>query len=115
MMKQFLLSLFIAVALTSCSVLGFGGSQDRSNISSRNTYLSVKIFQTLDEGSALAITDNHDAVKIISNEEVYYDGKVVSGRFILVDTYSYTTTKGVDKTVPVFMKELEYRKAKAIK
>jgi len=72
-------------------------------------HLDVRIFQTLDEQSALASSENLDVVKIITGGEVYYDGKHVSGRFQFMETYTYITKENVSKTVPVYQKvdELE--------
>ena len=93
-----------------------------SNISSdysygNNRYLYLKIFQTLNENEALAVTRKNDIVKIESYEDVYYDGNIVSGKFAFIGTYTYKTVSRAgdteefrEKTVPVFMKTTEYKK-----
>lgn len=76
--------------------------------------LELKIVQTLGKGEALAITENYDVVKIESLTELYYDGKRLYGYFTLLDTYTYKTTQGMWKTVPVYVRSREYRKNKEI-
>jgi hypothetical protein len=76
--------------------------------------LELKIVQTLGKGEALAITENYDVVKIESLTELYYDGKRLYGYFTLLDTYTYKTTQGMWKTVPVYVRSREYRKNKGI-
>ena len=39
-----------------------------------------------------------------------WDGKKISGYYILVDTYTYETKKGMIKTVPVYVLTSEYKK-----
>jgi len=53
-------------------------------------------------------------VKLITSEDTFYDGKVVRGDYIMVDTYTYTYKPGIQKeteeyvkTVPVFIKASE--------
>lgn len=105
-MKRIIALISIALlCFTSCSVM-------QNNINKEKTYLSVKIFQTLNKNAALARTDRWDVVKIESLEEMYYDGKSITGTFVLVDTYSYETKDGTIKTVPVYIRESEYRKLK---
>lgn len=72
--------------------------------------LSVEIIQTLSKNEALARTSDWDVVKLETTEDVYYDGKKISGRFVMVGTYTYTTRNDMDKTVPVYLKESEYKK-----
>ena len=71
-MKRLLICAISIVALlatSSCSIF-------KNNINSEQTYLSVEIFQTLSKDSALAHTTgwDYDVVKIITSEDVYYDG-----------------------------------------
>ena len=104
--------LVILAAFTSCSpsnTAGLGISRERGS-------MSFKIFQTLDNGEALAnpTSSSVDVAKIVSLEELYYDGKVVGGYFILIDTFKYQTRNGDIKTVPVFIKQKEYKKWKLL-
>ena len=105
-MKTLLLTLLSAatVILSSCGI-----SSGVSDISRKETYLNLKIFQTLDRGEALAVTEDLEAVKIVSAKDIYYDGKRIRGVFVLVDTYTYKTQKGDYKTVPVFVLKSERR------
>lgn len=106
-MRRFLfllLCVFGIMILPSCSII-------KNNINTEQTYLKVKIFQTLSKTSALASTSAWDykVVKVITNEELYYDGKNLTGTFVLVDTYAYETKNGDIKTVPVYMRKSEMR------
>lgn len=105
--------LVISAAFTSCSTsntAGVGISRERGS-------MGFKIFQTLDKGEALVYPTSNsvDVAKIVSLEELYYDGKVVGGYFILIDTFRYQTRNGEIKTVPVFIKQKEYKKWKLLK
>lgn len=68
-----------------------------------SVHLDVKIFQTLNKNEALAsrreIGHYGDEVLIVSSEEVFYDGKVMEGSFILLGTYY---RRG--QTLPVFIR-----------
>lgn len=102
--------LVILAAFTSCSTsntAGVGISRERGS-------MGFKIFQTLGNGEALVhpTSNSVDVAKIVSLEELYYDGKVVGGYFILIDTFKYQTRNGDIKTVPVFIKQKEYKKWK---
>ena len=68
------------------------------------------IFQVLDSNDALVMTKDYQVVKIITTNEVYFDGRSIAGIFILVDTYHYITKDGVYKVVPVYVRYSEYRK-----
>lgn len=75
------------------------------------THLSVKIFQTfVMENAALARDEDWAVVKLVSDEEMYYDDKKVEGDFVLIDTYTYETKDERLKTVPVYMRYSEYKK-----
>ena len=80
-------------------------------------YLNVKVFQALNSHEALAKGpgDNSIVVKLITSEDTFYDGKVLYGDYIMVDTYTYTYKPGITKeteeyvkTVPVFIKASEH-------
>lgn len=68
------------------------------------------IFQVLDSNDALVMTKDCQVVKIITTNEVYFDGRSIAGVFILVDTYHYITKDGIYKVVPVYVRYSEYRK-----
>lgn len=105
-MKKLLSLLCVTVPMlltTSCGIFS-------NNINSEQTYLSVEIFQTLSKYEALACTSDWKVVKVITSEDVYYDGKSLSGTYVLVDTYTYETKDERIKTVPVYRKKSELRK-----
>ena len=74
-----------------------------------SAYLSVEIIQTFSKNEALAWTKDYDIVKIETTSEVYYDGKSIAGAFCLAGTYTYTTKDGRLKTVPVYIRDREYK------
>ena len=98
-----LLSLLVSLLFTSCAAMKSGQGIE-------TTYLSVEIFQTLNKNAALAHTRDWKVVKIESLEDTYYDGKAISGTFVLVDTYTYETKNETTKTVPVYIRLDEYRR-----
>lgn len=99
-MKKFIL-LVIVCMLSSCAI-------------TRNTahlkFVDATIFQILDSNTALAIDEHFNTIQVITNEEVYYDGRQISGMFVLVDTYSYETVQHRIKVVPVYVRLSEYNK-----
>lgn len=68
------------------------------------------IFQVLDSNDALVLTKDYQVVKIITTDEVYFDGRSIVGLFVLVDTYHYVTKAGIYKVVPVYVRYTEYRR-----
>ena len=106
-----LLSVSILLLLPSCSLL-HRTSVSRATIGDK-CYLNVTIFQALNSHEALARTDditNLIVVKLITTEDTFYDGKRLSGTFIMVDTYTYESKQETIKTVPVFIKDSEFNK-----
>lgn len=117
MKKKILLLLSISILLfvSSCSVFTMA-SLSNASIGDK-CYLDAKIFQALNSHEALATTGynlNNIIVKLITSEDTYYDGKWVSGTFIMVDTYTYENKQETIKTVPVFIKVSEYNKYKPL-
>ena len=115
-MKRKLLPLSISILflLSSCSVFDLT-SLSNATIGDK-CYLNVKIFQALNSHEALAkgFENNSIVVKLITSEDTFFDGKVLKGEYIMVDTYTYTykpdAQKGTEeyiKTVPVFIKTSE--------
>ena len=107
-MKKLLSILILTIStlcVTSCGIMN-------NNINAEQTNLNVEIFQTLSKTSALAHTSlwsDYKVVKIVTTKDVYYDGKQISGLFVLVDTYTYETKDGRIKTVPVYQRKSELR------
>ena len=102
-MKKFIL-LIVACMLSSCSVAIM------RNAHHTELFTNARIFQVLDSNEALIWDDNFNVAKIITVEEVYYEGLKISGRFILVDTYTYETRAHRIKVVPVYVRLSEYNK-----
>ena len=111
-MKKALLPLSVSILLllSSCSIF------TRTSLSNASIgdkcYLNATIFQAVNSHEALATTSrelNSIVVKLITAEDTYYDGKKVSGTFVMVDTYTYENKQNTIKTVPVFIKVSEYK------
>ena len=91
-MKKALLPLSVSILLllSSCSIFT-RASLSNASIGDK-CYLNATIFQAVNSHEALATTShelNSIVVKLITSEDTYYDGKKVSGSFIMVDTYTY--------------------------
>ena len=99
-MKKFILLILVCM-LSSCAI-------------TRNTahlkFIDATIFQTLYSNTALAIDEHFNTIQIVTNEEVYYDGRHIVGMFVLVDTYAYETVQHRIKVVPVYVRLSEYNK-----
>jgi hypothetical protein len=109
-----LLSISVLLFVSSCSVF------NRASLSSARIgdkcYLNVKIFQAFNSHEALATSAEmgNIVVKLITAEDTFYDGKRVSGTYIMVDTYTYENKLETVKTVPVFIKVSEYTAPKPL-
>ncbi len=114
-MKRVLFTCLMVIGLfTSC-----GTTQLSTNGSS---YLTMNVFQALFNkdgySGCLAKNLNNDLFFIFSLEssrspnksmnELYYDGKNISGNYVLVGTYSYETKSGYQKIVQACMKKSNY-------
>ncbi len=100
-------------AFAGCSALQPSSQAQKCRIVS----LDIKVKQTLGPHSALALTKGSgiyyyigDMVKVVSETDLMYDDLVIKGRFVLVDTYTYTTADESVKTVPVYISHSEYKK-----
>ena len=116
-MKKTLLSLSVSILLllSSCSIFT-QTSLSNASIGDK-CYLNTTIFQAVNSHEALATTSrepNSIVVKLITSEDTYYDGKRVSGTFVMVDTYTYENKQEIIKTVPVFIKVSEYKEPKLL-
>lgn len=113
-MKKILFICLIAFGfiLTSCGI---------ENLSTKgNGYANIECFQALynsDFHSECLGRDIDDNVCYIvsfwnicneNNPEMFYDGKNLSGEYVSVGTYTYTTRKGYEKTVQAIMRKKEY-------
>ena len=66
------------------------------------------------EALATSVDNNNIVVKLITTEDTFYDGKRVSGTYIMVDTYTYENKLETIKTVPVFIKVSEFNTYKPL-
>ncbi len=67
--------------------------------------MDLKTFQRISGYSALAMTGSGDVVCIIAKMDEYYDGMTISGRWLKMGTYSYTSSSGARRTVLVYLLE----------
>ena len=111
----FLLSTTLLLLTSSCSIFT-RVSLSNASIGDK-CYFNATIFQAVNSHEALATTSREPSsivVKLITSEDTYYDGKKVSGTYIMVDTYTYENKQGIIKTVPVFIKVAEYNEPKLL-
>lgn len=101
-MKKIIVFFICNILLTSCGIYGDYYLTDPYGNSKDVIYSHFEIFQTLNKYEALARTRNFDVVKIVTENETYYDGKKLSGKFHLIDTYTYVTVENNIKTIPVY-------------
>lgn len=100
-MKKFILLLITTLLVSSCVVLR---NQNRVQ------FVNATIYQVIDSNTALAITHDLEVLKVVTREEIYFDGRPIIGLFVLVDTYAYNTVNGRYKVVPVYIRYSEYQK-----
>ena len=103
-MKRIVFITLAILCLISCGT----AKHSRQNIFD-SKYISGKIFQTINEFEALVLTDNYDVIKIFTAHETLYDGKKISGIYVMTDTYQYINKKDELKTVPVYIKKKELK------
>ena len=112
-MKKFLLISFAMLCLlTSCGIENLA--------TNNNAYISIECFQALNNSGlysdCLAKDYNYNICYIVSfwnvcndkDPEMFYDGKNLSGEYVNVGTYSYTTRQGYTKTVQAIMSKKEF-------
>ena len=117
-LKPLIMLLAVSLMLSSCGVV-----TNTSSISNPNTIgtklgdrcnLKLKVFQTLSRSEALCTQEGSyslDVYNIVTNTNILFDGQVVGGTWVLVDTYTYETKDNNIKTVPVLMPLSEYKDA----
>ena len=112
--KHLIMLLAVSLLLSSCGIFSIGAASGK-NIGDR-CVLKLEVFQTLSRNEALCIEtslySSNDVYKIITESNLLYDGQVISGTWVLVDTYTYETKDERIKTVPVFMPLSEYKERK---
>ena len=77
--------------------------------------MELKVFQTLSRNEALCTQEGSNSIdvyKIVTETNILYDGQIIGGTWVLVDTYTYETKDERIKTVPVFMPLSEYKERK---
>ena len=118
--RLFILSL-IAYILCGCSVMSNSYTLPTSTqfAMGKGTYISnYRIIQTLNEHFALA-ADNRVgsnmiiAVRTSGGFDPFYDEEIISGQFVMVDTYTYETVPDDNgrtraKTVPLVVPRADY-------
>ena len=109
MKSRFALLAILVVLFSGC---GVGSVTPRNDIFKigKNTIISgYEVFQTLDSGFALAMNRNNFMVIAVKSTSTYnpmYDGEIISGTVVMIDTYSYETKSDEQgnrkfKTVPL--------------
>lgn len=106
-MKRLIITFLCAFTLASCSAVI--NSMQETNLTER-TVLDLEVYQTLSETSAIAFTKDNKAVKVVSYDGMMYDGKQISGSFILVGTYTYIANNGMEKTIPTYVRLNELKR-----
>lgn len=114
--KKFIFIIIVSTLFISCRPSTYITVND---ISRNIAYLDVTIRQVISNKEALAYTPNGEVIKLITDKEVYYVGKRIEGKCILVGTETLTleqTHVGInakigytesEMTIPVFRKEIE--------
>ena len=101
--------------LISCASSYYTSSRFSANkIGDNAGYFSVKVFQTLDENNALCLevvqNNTPQSFKVVTYENILFDGQVLSNNWVLIDTYTYFAKDSTWRTVPVIMAQSEYKK-----
>lgn len=66
-------------------------------------YMQLEIFQATSANHALARTSYGMVVNIVSDEELLFNDKVLTGYFVFMGTYTYETKQEILATVPKMM------------
>lgn len=104
--KLVILLILVAIVLSSCAIsnrLSIGDSR----------YLDLWWIQKLSDNEVLAVyaaEDNDNAVKIITYEDHYSPWQRIQGNFTCVDYWTYETSEGIIRTIPVVIKTSEFEK-----
>lgn len=120
MKRVFILLLLLAEILCGCSTTYSSTSSAKFSMG-KTTYISnYRVMQTLNPHLVLAI-DNRAvenkliiAIQTASRSNPMYDEQIISGRFVMVDTFTYETTRDrygrtTRKTVPLVVPEKDYK------
>ena len=114
--KHLIMLLTASLLLSSCGIVTNTGTVSTTTKLGDRCNMELKVFQTLSRSEALCMEtrlySSNDVYKIITESNLLYDGQVISGTWVLVDTYTYETKDERIKTVPVFMPLSEYKERK---
>ncbi|MDD7083584.1 MAG: hypothetical protein PUI22_07085 [Bacteroidales bacterium] len=116
--KHLIMLLAVSLLLSSCGIVTNTASTSNPNIIGTKLgdrcNLNLKVFQTLSKTEALCTQEGSysmDVYKIVTETNILYDGQIIGGTWVLVDTYTYETKDNSIKTVPVLMPLSEYKAA----
>lgn len=116
--KHLIMLLAVSLLLSSCGIVTntaftFNPNTIGTKLGDRcNLYL--KVFQTLSKTEALCTQEGSysiDVYKIVTETNILYDGQIIGGTWVLIDTYPYKTENNRIKTAPVLMPLSEYKAA----
>lgn len=110
--KHLIMLLMASLLLSSCGIF-YIADASKKNIGDR-CILKLKVFQTLSISEALCTQEGSyslDVFKIVTETNTLYDGKIIEGTWVLIDTYPYKTENNRIKTAPVLMPLSEYKAA----
>lgn len=103
-MRKLILLIVMILMTSSCVIL---------RNQTRLYFINADIIQVIDSNTAFALTeDNHEIIKVVTTEEIYFDGRPIIGIFVLVDTYAYISNSGKYTVVPVYIRYSEFQKYK---
>ena len=72
-------------------------------------YLSVEVFETLDDHSGLAISKDGKIIMIKTTKGLMYDGRTFNGSYRIIGIYCYSAKSGDEITVPIYVSLNEYK------
>lgn len=117
--KLFLLTLAMAIFCGCSSSYSISTSPYQLAIGKKTYISNYRVIQTIDTHFALAvdsrIVDYPFVIAIKSSVEhaPFYDGQIITGSFVMIDTYTYETVPDKEnrtfvKTVPLVIPKNEY-------
>ncbi|MGN1232904.1 MAG: hypothetical protein ACI4UJ_05590 [Candidatus Cryptobacteroides sp.] len=112
--KRLIMLLTASLLLSSCGIVTNTGTVSTTTKLGDRCNMKLKVFQTLSRSEALCTQEGShsiDVYKIVTETNILYDGQIIGGTWVLVDTYTYETKDNRIKTVPVLMPLSEYRAA----
>ena len=113
--KHLIMLLTASLLLSSCGIVTNTGTVSTTTKLGDRCNMELKVFQTLSRSEALCTQEGSNSIdvyKIVTETNILYDGQIIGGTWVLVDTYTYETKDERIKTVPVFMSLSEYKERK---